>query len=602
MKPAKLISILFFLMNSWQESNAQSFNSQLANMLQDTLNTYFQQVGNIKGMSAGVSIPGQGNWIGVAGISHTGQPINTGMRMGIASNSKLFVSVMMLKLAEDRIISLDDPLSRWLPNYPNINPAIRIRQLLNHSSGISDPLFIAPWMDTIKAHPARMFTATEVLGWLGAPFFPAGTSYEYSNINYVLAGMIAKNATGFSIARLIRDSLFTPLSMDSTFYDVEEPASGTIAHRWWNTIDYHDTARTGLNSAAGCAGAIFSTPSEMLQWYNAVFNGQILQPSSLHELTNFIGTGNSLYQYGLGISRETTQSYTYWGHGGSTWGYRSKMMYDSCLKFSVTGLTNCFPSGMEAVTFLLYRAVKNHIPGCSSAITGLSTVCQGDNNVTYTVPPIPNATSYAWSMPAGITGSSSSNSITLNFGAAAQSGEIIVRGVNNYGPGGFTTLKVNVTPRPVPPVITQSGNILTSNVVSGNQWYNAAGIISGATNPAYTITSSGTYYCITTQNACSSSPSNSINAVLTGLIEIGNEGHWKISPNPANNSFSNVISGVPLNNITLRIYNTAGVCLKTESVRQQQITVATTDLAIGVYIIVLQSGNLNVRQKLVVQR
>ncbi|MBP8243250.1 MAG: T9SS type A sorting domain-containing protein, partial [Chitinophagaceae bacterium] len=86
------------------------------------------------------------------------------------------------------------------------------------------------------------------------------------------------------------------------------------------------------------------------------------------------------------------------------------------------------------------------------------------------------------------------------------------------------------------------------------------------------------------------------------LIEIGNEGHWKISPNPANNSFSNVISGVPLNNITLRIYNTAGVCLKTESVRQQQITVATTDLAIGVYIIVLQSGNLNVRQKLVVQR
>ena len=139
-------------------------------------------------------------------------------------------------------------------------------------------------MDTIKAHPARMFTATEVLGWLGAPFFPAGTSYEYSNINYVLAGMIAKNATGFSIARLIRDSLFTPLSMDSTFYDVEEPASGTIAHRWWNTIDYHDTARTGLNSAAGCAGAIFSTPSEMLQWYNAVFNGQILQPSSLHEL------------------------------------------------------------------------------------------------------------------------------------------------------------------------------------------------------------------------------------------------------------------------------------------------------------------------------
>lgn len=601
MKPVKLITTILFLIFSLQETRAQPFNAQLANMLQDTLNSYFTQVGNIRGMSAGVYIPGQGSWTGVAGVSHTGQPIQEGMRMGIASNSKLFVAALFLKLAEDNILSLDDPISRWLPNYPNVNPAIRIRQLLNHSSGVSDPLFISPWMDTINAHPNRLFTANEVLSWLGPPLFPMGTSYGYSNVNYILAGMIAKNATGFSVSRLIRDSLLTPLNMDSTFFDVEEPASGTLAHRWWNGIDYHDTSRTGLNSAGGCSGSLFSTSSEMLQWYNALFNGQILQPASLTALTGFIGTGNPAYQYGLGISRETTQNYTYWGHGGSTWGYRSKMIYDSCLKVAVCGLTNCFPSGMEAVTFLLYRAVKNHIPGCSMNISGPVSVCQGSSNQNYTVPAIPNASSYAWTLPAGVTGSSSGNSITVNFGTVAQSGDIIVRGINSYGAGGSAVLKVSVTPRPATPVITQVGNTLSSSAPAGNQWYNAGGLISGATGLSYTITSSGSYYCIVTQSGCSSAPSNTINAVLTGIVTVGTEGSWRISPNPANHSFINSVSGIPLNNMVLTIYNAAGTRIRTEKIRQDISVISTTGMGSGIYIVELKTGKTTVRQKLLVQ-
>lgn len=596
------ILIAGVLLFSAYGSKAQPFNPQLAAMLQDTLNTYVQQVGNVKGMSAGVYIPGQGIWTGVTGISHTGQPINAGMRMGIASNTKLFVAAILLKLAENNIISLNDPLSRWLPTYPNVNPAITIRQLLNHSSGVSDPIFTSPWMDTINANPTRVFTPAEVLSWLGAPLFPAGTSYGYSNVNYILAGMIAKNATGFTMSRLIRDSILTPLNMDSTFYDVEEPASGTIAHRWWNLIDYHDTSRVGLNSAGGCSGSMFSTAAEMLQWYNALLTGQIIKQSSLSQLTSFIATGSPTYQYGLGISRETTQSLTYWGHGGSTWGYRSKMIYDSCLKVAVCGLTNCFPSGMEAITFLLYRAVKNHIPGCSGPITGLSTVCRGTNGVTYTVPPIPNASSYAWTLPSGATGTSNTNSITVNFGAGAVTGDIIVRGVNSYGPGGSSVFKVTVVPLPPTPVITQAGNILTSNAPAGNQWYNASGIINGETGTSYSITASGSYYCIVTVSGCSSAPSNIINAVLTSVTTIGNSGSWKISPNPAAQQFFSTVEGIPTHNLNLHIYNTAGILLRSEKLQhpQQQINIA--DLTSGVYIVELRSDKLIARQRLVVQR
>lgn len=465
----KTIYTLLFLF-ALQGANAQSFNPLLATMLQDTLNTYVGQISNIKGMEASVYIPGQGIWTGVVGNSYAGQPITPDMRMGIASNSKLFVATVMLMLDEENVLSLDDHLNQWLPTYANVNPNITIRQLLNHTSGISDPFFGPPWMDTIIANPTRVFTPEEVMGWVGAPLFAAGTNWGYSNTNYVLAGMVAQSATGLHISQHIRNRILTPLNMDSTFYDVVEPENGIIAHRWWNGVDYNDTSRVGLNTAVGCAGPLFSTSKEMVQWYNALFSGQLLNAASLNELTNFISTGNPVYKYGLGLARETTQGKTYWGHGGSTWGYKSKMMQDTCLGVSVCGLSNSFPAGMDGVTFLLYRVVKNHIPGCAGTLSGANTVCSGTNGITYTVPPIPNATSYSWTLPSGITGTSSTNTISVNFGAAATSGNIIVRGVNNYGPGGFAQLYVTVTPTPMP-TIAQNGAVGSSANVCANQTY-----------------------------------------------------------------------------------------------------------------------------------
>lgn len=165
-------------------------------------------------------------------ISYAGNPITSDMRFGIASNSKLFLATAMLQLQENNIIDLDDAISQYLPTYPNINPAITIRQLLNHTSGVSDPLFVAPYMDTVNNNATREFTPTEILGWVGAPAFNPGAGWYYSNINYILAGMIAENATGYAVFQLIRDSILDPLNMDSTYYDVKESATGTLSHRW----------------------------------------------------------------------------------------------------------------------------------------------------------------------------------------------------------------------------------------------------------------------------------------------------------------------------------------------------------------------------------
>jgi len=590
------IFIAFF-----QTANAQTFNPLLGAMLQDTLNTYLAQIPNIKGMAASVYIPGQGTWQGSGGVSYTGLPITSEMEFGIASNSKLFVSAAMLKLAENGIINLNSPLSTWLPAYPNINPNITIRQLLNHTSGISDPIFLSPWMDTIMANPTRVFTPVEVLGWVGAPFFAPGTSWGYSNINYILAGMIAKNATGFHISRIIRDSILVPLNMDSTFYDIEEAEVGTISHRWFNTVDYNDTSRVGLNTAVGAAGAMFSTSSEMVQWYNALFTGQILNPSSMAELSNFVATGNSTYTYGLRLRRETTSGLTYWGHAGDTWGYRSKMMYDTCIGTVVCGLTNSFPSGMSAVTFLLYRVVKNHVPGCSGALSGSSFVCQGQNSVNYTVPPIPNATSYTWILPSGATGTSNTNSITVNYGLSAISGNIIVRGINNYGAGGNSTLAITVNPIPPTPVITQNGNTLNSNATTGNQWYNSGGSISGATNQNYNVTSSDDYYTIVTLLGCSSDTSNLINVVITGIDENNINMVINLYPNPF---FSHTILQTDniLQNATLTVYNSFGQQVKQMvNISGQTVTLFRDNLPSGLYFVRLtQTSKVITADKLII--
>jgi len=623
--PRSILPVLLFF--TFIETKAQPFNAQLAAMLNDTLNTYVSQISNIKGMSAAVYIPGQGTWTGVARVSYTGTPITDVMRMGIASNTKLFVSTIILKLAENEMLSLDDPLSTWLPNYPNINPAIKIRQLLNHTSGISDPLFVSPWMDTINKNPTRIFTPAEVLSWVGPPDFPVGTSWNYSNTNYVIAGIIAQNATGFHISRLIRDSILTPLNLSSTYYDVEEPIGGVIAHRWWNSIDYHDTSRVGINTAAGCAGALFSTPSEMTQWYKALFNGQVINQASMNELTNFVATDNPALQYGLGLARDNTQGYTYWGHGGSTWGYRSKMIYDSCLHFSVFGISNSYPSGQDAVSFLLYRAIKNHIPGCSGPISGLITVTEGTNAVTYSVPPVANATSYVWTLPAGVTGISNTNSITVSFAIGAASGNIKVQAVNNYGPGGTSALWVTVNPLVLPITLIsftaqkfkENKSLLHWSVA---QEINNVGFeIERSTNANYFKKIGfvkGSIYSsqITNYSFIDSVPGNATAYYRLKAIEMNGKTEYSkvislrfglkdkvlIYPNPA---YGYIIIESDYNSAkqsTLNIYNALGVLLKTVKITQNQQQLTVLDLANGIYRLEIVSGEFSVKRSLTIQR
>ncbi len=482
---------------------AQSFNPLLAKKLQDTLDKYVTATQNVKGMAASVYLPGQGIWKGSKGLSYNGKLLDADMLFGIASNTKAFVSVIILKLVRSHKITLEDPLKKWIPNFKNINPNITIRQLLNHSSGISDPIFVSPYVDTLMKYPKREFSPNEVLGWVGPPLFSPGSNWSYSNINYIVAGMIAESATGHHISQLIRDSILIPLKLNSTFYDTKEAERGNLAHRWFNGIDYHDTARIALNTAGGCAGALFSNAGDMALWYHELMEGGVLDSSSMRELRTFIPTG-SAYSYGLGLERQSFFGHTVWGHGGSTWGYKSRMAYDSCSGIVVCGLANSFPAGMDGITLLLLKVLVDALPECPGAISGDTEICPGQTNVSYSVAPIKNATSYVWSLPSGATEMSSTNRISVDFDKTQGIGFIRVKGINSYGESRSSSLELHVTV--IPKTVSVLGNtLMVDSVADAYQWLNCKSgylAIAGATLQKYVASASGNYAVEVTKAGC----------------------------------------------------------------------------------------------------
>lgn len=351
----KILLGILICFGSADISIAQSFDPNLAASLQSTIDS-MRAAYNVKGISACVIYPGAGTWIGVSGFSHAGVPISSDMEFGIGSNTKLFTGVMLLKLAESNILNLDDSLHEFLPSYANIDSNITIRQLLHHTTGLDDVTSVPGYPDSILSDPNRIYTPAELMTWAGPPLFAPGTGWDYCNTNYLLAGMIAESATGQSYGRLLRDSILTPLHLDSTFLDVYDSVLYSVAHPWQGGVDNNSIPRRSLNSAAWAAGGMYSTSGEMAQWYNAIMNGQFLSTGSFNEMTTFLGSGN----YGVGISEATVNGRTVWQHGGTIWGgYNSSMMYDTGTGIVVCVLINQLPAQAFQVSIQLLSTIFN---------------------------------------------------------------------------------------------------------------------------------------------------------------------------------------------------------------------------------------------------
>lgn len=354
----RFIQFIFVCIVFWSGNYAaQNVNAALAANLQHTIDS-FQTTYNLKGISASVYVPNEGIWKGVSGVSHPGVPITPETGFAIASNTKLFTGVLLLKLAEDGQLSLDDSLHEHLPTLNNVDPNITVRQLLNHTSGLSD-VNIPGYGDSMLADPYRVFQPEEIIAWVPPPLAAPGTGWSYCNTNYLLAGLVAESVTGQSFSQLLRNNILNPLSMDSTYLAVYENTTVVPAHPWQGGMDFSSTPRISINSAAWSAGAMYSTSSEMVHWYRALMGGEVINQNALQEMTTFVGSGS----YGVGIAEATILGRTIWQHGGTIWGgYNSSMMYDPATGAVICVLINQLPAqAFQVAIGLLADLINNQV-------------------------------------------------------------------------------------------------------------------------------------------------------------------------------------------------------------------------------------------------
>ena len=143
-------------------------------------------------------------------------------RFRVGSLTKPMVAIVILQLADEGRLALDDPLARFLPSILPDGDRITLRQLLNHTSGIGDYTDDPGFLSAVLANPARVWTPQELIA-IGAAmprlFAPgAADRWDYSNTNYILLGLVAEAAGGQPIATLLRTRVFERVGMASTYY------------------------------------------------------------------------------------------------------------------------------------------------------------------------------------------------------------------------------------------------------------------------------------------------------------------------------------------------------------------------------------------------
>ncbi|MEV6212066.1 serine hydrolase domain-containing protein [Kitasatospora sp. NPDC051914] len=246
-----------------------------------------------------------------AGLADTanGERARPHQRFRIASNTKSFVSTVLLQLEGEGRLSLDDSVEKWLPGvvqgHGNDGRAVTVRQLLNHTSGIYDPTteaeFFAPYLE--RHDRDYVYTPRQVIARAvrHEPVFAPGDRWEYSNTNYLLAGLVIEAVTRHSAPAEIRRRILAPLGLKDTSFPLTDPTiRGPHLHGY--DLQGQDVTRFSP-SYDWTAGAMISTVDDLARFHRALFTGKLLRPAQQRELLTTVQFPEMPTAYGLGVQR-----------------------------------------------------------------------------------------------------------------------------------------------------------------------------------------------------------------------------------------------------------------------------------------------------------
>lgn len=240
----------------------------------------------------------------------------------ILSITKSFTSTIVLKLQDEKKLSVNDKLSKYFRDYPN-GRKIKIHHLLTHTSGIynySDPVGIED--SSLVNYPISRQKVLDI--FVNAPVeFAPGKRYSYNNSGYFLLGLIIEKVTGKPYETVVRELIFSPLNMNDSGFDFLNLADSLKAKGY----EFLDSERTIPykhydSTFAYSAGSIYSTTNDMMKWGKAVSERRILSPKTWE-----LAFKSKNHNYGYGWQTGQFFGRKYVKHSGGYPGYMSEFIY-----------------------------------------------------------------------------------------------------------------------------------------------------------------------------------------------------------------------------------------------------------------------------------
>ncbi|MGA8879072.1 MAG: serine hydrolase domain-containing protein [Candidatus Korobacteraceae bacterium] len=332
--------LLLFAVSLLRAQTESSLSPQLRSSIDDIAN----QVLNTTGVpSASIAIVQDGKiaYVQAYGAAkldpHT--PAKPQMRYSIGSISKQFTAAAILLLAEEGKLSLDDPVSKYVPGLTD-GDQITIRQLLSHTSGYQDF-----WpQDYVPPLMLKPITAEQIMDrWAKIPLdFPPGTKWQYSNTNYVIAGVIVEKVSGMPLLQFLSQRVFTPLNMSSVADTNlnKLPPTDPTGYFKYALGPSHPAPKEGKGWMFA-AGELAMTAEDLAKWDIAMINQSLLKPASYREMETEVllkdGVGTN---YGLGVFVRNTNGHRVLEHGGEVSGFVAENIVMPDDKIAIVVLTN----------------------------------------------------------------------------------------------------------------------------------------------------------------------------------------------------------------------------------------------------------------------
>jgi D-alanyl-D-alanine carboxypeptidase len=241
-------------------------------------------------------------WRGASGYAEGNRRAEPEDRFGIASTTKPFIATVVLQLVGEGRLSLQDTAERRLPGRLREGRRITVRQLLNHTSGLPpDVSFVLP--------PRN---AQQPL------LYRPGTAHTYSNLNYVVLGLIVEKVTGHRLNQVVLDRILRPLRLGDTSYGTAALRPHSHPTPAWLGVPEESTGPGSGNTG------IVSTTDDLARFFRGLLGGELLRPDQLAEMKQTVDAGS--VRAGLGLFRFHLSCGSPWGHGGDEPAYSNQVL------------------------------------------------------------------------------------------------------------------------------------------------------------------------------------------------------------------------------------------------------------------------------------